>query len=203
TFTEAATLTSYLTVRRYSSSIGQSIPVDERGIMEFNVGALGARPAGPVSLILYENMFSSTDQPVLIYGYAGDGIVTTDDATRPAILLGSYDPKAGSQAWRTATLDAGAVNYLLQSSSYLGLRFVGTATTYTTFSLDYGVPALNFSPAPLPAPSAVSVSDVSVVEGSAGSTTDAVFTLSLSQPSAVPVTVTYATAYTGSATIGP
>jgi hypothetical protein len=202
TFTEAATLTSYLTVRRYNSSIGQSIPVDERGIMEFNVGALGARPAGPVSLILYENMFTSTDQPVLIYGYAGDGVVTTDDATRPAVLLGSYDPTAGLN-WRSVPLDAAAVNSLLQSSSYLGLRFVGTATTNTTVSLDYGVPALNFSPDPPPAPPAVSVSDVSVVEGSAGSTTDAVFTVSLSQPSAVPVTVTYATAYTGSATIGP
>jgi hypothetical protein len=198
TFTEAVTRTDLIQVRRYSSSIGTSIPVDERGIMEFNVGALGTRPSGPVSLILYEYMFNSTDQPVLIYGYAGDGVVTTADATRPAVLLGSYDPKGGLN-WRSIPLDSQAVNSLLQSSSYLGLRFVGAAPTNTTFSLDYGVPVLNFSPDPLPTPSAVSVSDVSVVEGSAGSTTDAVFTVSLSQPSTAPVTLTYQTAPTGSA----
>lgn len=195
TFTTVVTGGASVTVRKFNSA-PSGTPYDERGILEFNVGT-NPLPTGSINLAFYENSFTSNDQPVLIYGYAGDGAVTLADATRPAVLLGSYDPKTGL-GWRTVALDAAQVAAIIGSSSYLGLRFAGTPTTNTGLALTYYPPALDFSSSGSATPT-LNVSDLSLAEGmSPGVTgtgvTPFTFTLTLDQASTTPVTLTYATA---------
>src|SRR5262249_31295708 len=152
---------SSVTVRKFTSA-PSGIPYDERTVLEFHVGT-APLPSGSVNLAFYENSYTSGDQPVLIYGYAGDGTVTLADATRPAVLLGSYDPKTGL-GWRTVALDAVQVAALTGSTGWLGLRFAGTPTTNTGLALTYYPPALDFSGSGPAAPT-LDASDLTFAEG--------------------------------------
>lgn len=192
TYGNIVTGTSSLAIQRYSQ-VYQNTPYDSRGILEFNVGTL-ASSAGTINLWFYENSFTSQDQPVLIYGYAGNGSVTAADATSSGVLLAGYDPRAGL-GWHSVSLDAAQVASLSASTGYLGLRFVGSPTTNTGVSLTYYVPALDFLPT-APVVPTLSVDDVTVAEGSPPGyggpySTAATFTLTLSQAVTNPVAVTY------------
>src|SRR4029450_9479667 len=81
---------------------------------------------------------------VRVYGYAGDGTVDLDDATRPGVFLGAYNPDALGA--RSVALDRQAIATLVGSSSYLGLRLVGADPTNTAMysPLMYNAPKLGF-----------------------------------------------------------
>src|SRR5262249_30229979 len=138
-FTNVVTGNSSVTVRKFTSA-PSGTPYDERAVLEFPVGT-APLPSGSVNLAFYENSYTANDQPVLIYGYSGDGAVTLADATRPAVLLGSYDPKTGL-GWRTVALDAAQVAALTGSTCYLVLRYPCTPAPNTTPDLTSYPPPL-------------------------------------------------------------
>src|SRR5438067_2412974 len=170
-------------------------------MMEFDARSLPNTSMASVTFTFYVNGYTYSIPYVLIYGYAGDGAVTLADATSSGVILGSYDPRTGL-GWHTVTLDPAAIMSVAGSTGYIGLRLVGCLNANTTLAGPSSTtpPKLDFTPGTPPAEPTVSVSDVSINEGTSlvppgvPGTTHAVFTVSLSQASSVPVTVTYQTA---------
>ncbi|HYV38561.1 MAG TPA: Calx-beta domain-containing protein, partial [Gemmataceae bacterium] len=192
-FTVAFVNNTNVSVRRYFSP-GTGQPYDDRGLFEYNLAAVAGQQTGSVLLRVYENSFASASQQILVYGYAGDGAISTADGSSRGVLLGSFDPKGGT-GWRVVALDLAGVQSLLGASGFLGIRLVGTFdgnTSISTSPNSNNQPLVDFVPGTPPTVPNLSVSDPSVVEGStAGFTSAMTFTLTLSQASATPVTVTY------------
>src|SRR5262249_50011893 len=59
TFTEAVTGVSSVSIRKFNFVPGGGNPVDERAILEFNVGASAPLPGGPVDFTFWENSYTS------------------------------------------------------------------------------------------------------------------------------------------------
>jgi hypothetical protein len=194
-----------LSVRKFTTFlVPPGTPYDERSVLESDVHTTPVASLASATFTFYESGYTSNSAPVLIYGYVGDGWLSTTDATSPAVLLGSYDPTAGL-GLHTVGLDAAGVRSLAGSAGWtgwLGIRLVGPSDTNTQLNSTYAAnpPTLDFNlgaPPPLPT---VSVNDVTAVEGTSSGvgggtgTTPFTFTVTLSQPSSGPVTVAYQTA---------
>jgi hypothetical protein len=182
-------------------------PSESRALLEFDARSVTAASVGAAVFNFYQNMNTfgpNYANEVRVYGYAADGTVTLADATRPAVFLGAYAPYQNN-GWLSVALDRAAVVSLLSQSGYIGLRVVGLPETAISFygQSGYYPPRLGFSYSAAPAVPGVVVNDAAAAEGnpSAGATSDVPVTISLTQPSTVPVTVTYATA-NGTATAG-
>jgi len=194
-FAVAFSETTNMSIRR-TNNPGTGAPYDDRGLLEFNLAPIMGQQTNAVAFRLYENSVVSGSQPILIYGYVGDGVITTADATSPGVLLGSFDPTY--TGWKTVLLDLTGIESLVGTTGYLGLRLVGNPNDNVVLlaSPTYDAAALDFNPGTPPVLPALSVSDVSATDATqtVGALTPMNFTLSLSQPASVPVTVTYQTA---------
>ncbi len=198
-FTVATTDNVDVNVRR-STNPGTGDPYNEVGLFEFNLAPTTGQQTAGVALKLYENSFVTGSQPILVYGYAGDGNITTSDGSSPGVLLGSFYPQYGTgnggTGWQTIPLDLAGVESLVGTTGFLGIQLVGMANSNTDFSSSptSNTPALDFIPGTPAAEPALSVSNASGSDAGQGGTPPLTFTLTLSQPATTPVTVTYQTA---------
>jgi PKD repeat protein len=187
---------TYLGVRRLTTRPATGGPLEERGIMEFNLGALTTAEIGSAALEFDELFSAAAGQPVRVMGYAGDGSVSLADGTVSAVLLGTFDPLGGTGR-RWVQLDPVALSALRNQSPFVGLRFEAVADTQVQIGgpSSANPPKLVVTSTPYVAPQ-VSVGDVTTTEGSltpfstVGDTT-AYVPVTLSARSSVPVTVRY------------
>lgn len=181
---------SYLRVARTAGS-------EFRTVMEFDVSRVAAADVTWVTLEPYVTSFTSTyTGPVEVWGYAGDGAATIEDANRPAVLLGSFTPTGTGRY--TLVLDRDAVLAIAAGSPTLGVQLRPAAN-----NTDITVGAPSNSPlmatalvfhADAPVVPTVSVADASGTEPTPAAGPYARFTLTLSGATTVPVTVDFATA---------
>ena len=145
---------------------------------------------------------------IAIGGYAGNGAIELADATVATTPLSSYQVQV-APGRRSLVLDRDAVLALTGGSDWLGLRFQGTSTSASTTVIGprggpANAPAVTFLTEPAAVPD-ITVADASTSEaGSFPSTGGPLlnFTISLSEPTTVPVTLGYATS-NGTATGTP
>lgn len=95
-----------------------------RGMFEFDIRPVPLLASvESVSFQFRTVSFTTNTTEVEIFGYAGDGLLTVEDATRPGTLLTTYDPNAvGIQ---TVDLGPAFLQSLLGTSDSLGLRLQG------------------------------------------------------------------------------
>ena len=86
-------------------------------VMEFNVSDIGSDIVN--ALLEMEVTQASSSNTLSVFGYAGDGAVTPDDAAQAGTLLATRTIEGSGLL--AITLNAGAVKNLLGSSTHLGL----------------------------------------------------------------------------------
>lgn len=100
----------------------QSFKLDSRGIAEFNLSGI---PAGAIvdsaALVFTIGSFTSSTTSVFVDYYAGNGLLTVDDATIAASGLGSFNAAALGLGQHSFGIPAEVVQNLLPNG-ILGLR---------------------------------------------------------------------------------
>ena len=170
---------------------------ESRGVLEYNVSSALALGAAQITFDFSSgSAYYGTER---IDGYSADGTVTLADATTPGTFLGAFDTKDAFPSM-SVTLDRATVIALAGPTGFIGLRISALRPAQgdiTGFNLTAPTatngPSLVFYEGAAPVVPNLTVSDVSQAEGTGG-TTNYTFTLTLSQATTVPVTVTYSTA---------
>jgi len=108
---------------------------EHRAVIEFDLSSL---PSSAIvqSLTFGFQAVSVANGPdnttIDLFGFAGDGVADLDDATSTGTLLGSYDYHLLQLGVKTVSLDVSALQSILGSSSYLGLRLQARDVTGNT-----------------------------------------------------------------------
>lgn len=188
-----------LYLNNFSIVIRRVTGLEDRAMYEFDVSPIIESDVTWVAFEFGTSSYTSNSGPVEVYGFVGDGIVQLSDATQTAYLLGTYQPN--SLGRKSIVLNREMVLALAANSNYLGLRLQGAASAphvntsvYAHGAGPSNAPALVFHTDPPIVPQ-VSVNDGSALEGNPSeANTSITFTVSLDQPTTVPVSVAYSTA---------
>ncbi len=200
----AGSLSGYVTI----SAVDDSTPEDTEGISVSYASALNATSAVPQTYVSFTltNGDPGVDNANGATDLASDGTVTLNGTLNAgvsadaSIYYGTTDGGTSTGAWDSVgsvgnvtedVVFSAAVSGLTASKTYYYRCYVTNAANE-----NWALSTTNFT---MPA-ATVSIGDVTVVEGHSG-TTSAVFPITLSAPSALAISVNYATA-NGTATAG-
>jgi len=99
--------------------------IERRGILEYPIEAIPENAvirSAAIGIGISDFSYSGNSYPVIqFHGYAGDGILSTIDATRPFNLLGESPPITTLDDSLTIELDSAYIQSLLSKSTHLGL----------------------------------------------------------------------------------
>ena len=123
-----------LSVRKF-----QTIPLDERSVIEFDVSNCPDQQLTSASFDYKPMGYTSPSAPVIIYGYVGNGSAELADATTTGVLLGSYlpddlelDEQSVPLDVQSVLLDVDLLDSLLDGASYVGLRLQAGGASVNT-----------------------------------------------------------------------
>ncbi|MBX6313452.1 MAG: right-handed parallel beta-helix repeat-containing protein [Isosphaeraceae bacterium] len=169
----------------------QETTVEEPGTFTFSAPTYTVSESGPVATITVTRT-GGRGGTVSVHVATSDGTATAGMDYIPAALTLTFAPGQTSQTFNIGIID---------DNIYEGNETVNLALSSPTGGARLGTPSsavltiIDNEPPP-----ALSISDASVIEGDSG-TVNALFTVSLSVPSALPISVNYTTA-DGTATAG-
>ena len=136
--------------------------IDRRGVLEYDISSIPAGATITGAKIMFEVNSISSSGNSLVYGYAGDGTASIDDAFQVATQIGTVNFPFGQTGTQTMDVSTQFIQSLVGNSQYLGINMVGSPQGGSLgFYSDewhtspyFGLPAqlfIQFTPVPEPA----------------------------------------------------
>ena len=140
--------------------------VDRRGVLEYDISSIPTGATITGAKIMFEVNSIGGSGGIRVYGYAGDGAASIDDALQVGTQIGVGDFPFGETGTQTMDISTQFVQSLVGNSQYLGINLVGNpqggSLGFYADEFDpspfFGLPAqlfIQYTPVPEPATTAL------------------------------------------------